>query len=143
MSDTPSRTEIAAQLQAAEARTETRIAQLSAAIEARSAASDHKIDLLVGKMDVLSTIVLEVKGDSKNTKTTVWLAALAVMGLVVAGMGLVVALWVAGLNTQNNLIAVFQAGLGVRSAYQDAEPRGLPAAPPPSPTQPIQPGKTK
>jgi hypothetical protein len=134
MSDTPSRTEIAAQLQAAEARTETRIAQLVATIERRGAASDHKIDVLVGRVDALAAAVSEVgadvKADSRNTRTAVWLAALAVMGLVVA-------LWVAGLNMQNNLIAAFQAGLSARSASRDVEPKGVPAPVPQAP-----PGKT-
>jgi hypothetical protein len=136
MSDTPSRTEIAAQLQAAEARTETRIAQLGAAIESRAAASDHKIDFLVGKIDVLSTAVMEVKADAKVTRNNIWLAAIAVMGLVVA-------LWVAGLNMQNNLVAMFQAALAIRAVVQDAEPIGPPAAVPLSPAPPAPPGKTK
>jgi hypothetical protein len=41
MTDSPSRDELAARLEAAEARTETRIAQLSAAMEARATASEH------------------------------------------------------------------------------------------------------
>jgi hypothetical protein len=126
MSDTPSRREIDAELRAAEARTETRIAQLNSAMEVRASATDHKIDLLIGKIDVLSTVVAEVKADSKVTRNTIW-------GIGVAVMGLIVALWIAGVNVQANMIAAFQAGLGIRSLPGNpATPSAsqTPAAPP-------------
>jgi choline-glycine betaine transporter len=117
MSDAPTRREIDAELRAAEARTETRIAQLNSAMEVRAAATDHKIDLLIGKIDALSITVAEVKveakADSRVTRTTVW-------GVGIAVMGLVVALWVAGLNAQSNMIAAFQAGMAIRSLPQDS-----------------------
>jgi hypothetical protein len=115
MADFPTRREMDAELRAAEARTETRIAQLNSAMEVRSAATDHKIDMLIGKIDALSVTVAEVKADSKVTRTTVW-------GIGVALMGLVVALWVAGLNAQANIIGAFQAGLATRSAPPETPP---------------------
>ena len=69
MSDAPSRTEIAAQLQAAEARTETRIAQLGLVIETRASASDHKLDLLAADMRSLVGIVSELGTDYSELRT--------------------------------------------------------------------------
>lgn len=130
MSDIPTRREIDAELRAAEARTETRISQLGATIEARSSASDHKIDLLIGKVEALSIVVseskastammvTEVKADSKETRKTVWIVGLA---STLAILALVTAIWVAGINEQNNMIAIFQAGLGVRALPETALP---------------------
>jgi hypothetical protein len=150
MSDTPSRTEIAAQLQAAEARTETRIVQLSASMEARASASDHKIDLLIGKIDTfaglfsekmfaLSTDVATVQADSKETRKTIWVVG---VGSVLTILALVVALWIAGINVQNNMIAVFQAGLGLRTIPQETElPRSPASSPPSTPVPPASPPK--
>jgi hypothetical protein len=141
MPETPSRDEIAARLEAAEARTETRITQLSAAMEARATATDHKIDVLVGKVDslsmVLSTSVGEVKADNKITRNTIWGVG---VGAVVAVLILVVALYAAGLNEQSNMIAIFQTGLGVRSLPTEAA-KGPPTAPPPTPAPPDTPAK--
>jgi hypothetical protein len=140
MSDTPSRPEIAAELRAAEAKTEMRIAQWGAAAEARAAASDHKIDLVSGKIDALVVAVSEMKLDSKKTREVIWTVGI---GAVIAILGLVVALWIAGINVQGNMISVFQAGLGVRAVNQDAPtspkiaaPISPPAASPPSPAPP-------
>jgi hypothetical protein len=136
MSDVPSRTEIAAQLQAAEARTETRIVQLSAALEARGVTADHKIDLLMGKIDVLSAVIMEVKADSKTTRSTIWVVGI---GAVVAVLSLVAALWIAGINVQANMIAAFQAGLGVRPIVQEAEaPKSSPVTA--APQSAVRPG---
>jgi hypothetical protein len=144
MSDTPSRSEIAAELRAAEARTETRIEQLRSVIEARASASDHKIDLLIGQVRTLSevvsetkastaTAVTEVKADSKETRKTVWIAG---TGSILAILALVIAIWVAGINERNNMIAIFQAGLGVRQLSSEAEPLRPPAIERPPATQP-------
>ena len=118
MSDAPSRTEIAAQLQAAEARTETRIAQLGLVIETRASASDHKLDLLAADMRSLVGVVAELRTDYKETRKAIWTVGI---GAVITILGLVVALWIAGINVQANMIAVFQTALGVRSLPQEVE----------------------
>jgi hypothetical protein len=144
MPDTPSRLEVAAQLQAAEARTETRIAQLTATIEARASSADHKSDLLTAKIDALSTsitgqmgafaeAVKEVKAETKSTRSSIWIVGI---GSVLAVLASIVALWVAGLAIQNNMIAIFQAGLGTRtmppivSAPTVDRPSPMPPKPP-------------
>ena len=103
-------------------------------------ASDHKIDLLIGQVQALSgvvaetrantaTVVEEVKADSKLTRSTVIVAAIA---SVIAVLGLMVTLWIAGINIQANMIAIFQAGLGVRTLSVESEP---PRNPPPGTSQ--------
>ena len=164
MSDPPTREEIAARLEAAEARTETRIAQLAVALAERGASTDRKIDLLAGKIDALAGAVTGMKSDMAVMKsdTSVQIAELRSelraeirdgrkevrtvgIGAVLAIMALVVALWVAGINSQANMIAVFQAGLGVRAlapagerttgemAPKPGAPPAREAVPPPPP----------
>jgi hypothetical protein len=137
MSDRPSRPEIAAELRAAEARTETRIAQLSAAMEARAAASDHKIDLLAADIRTLVGAVTDVRADTKETRKAIWIVGI---GAVIAVAALVVSLWVASINVQSNMIAVFQTALGVRATPQETEaPKGPPVQSPQSPAPPNKP----
>jgi hypothetical protein len=134
MSDLPSRPEIAAQLQAAEARTELRIGELRNAMEFRANTTDHKIDLLIGQVQGLSAVVAEVKADSKLTRNTIIGVGAASFLAILA---LVVTLWIAGMNIQANMIAIFQAGLGVRALPQNAEvPKGPPIEAPQSPKPP-------
>jgi hypothetical protein len=135
MPDTPTRPEIAADLRAAEARTETRIAQLSGSIETRFSRLDHKIHQIANSVGQLTTIisdsrqefireVREIRSDSKFTRLTI--ASVFVASVI----GAVAAIWV----TQGNMIAVFQAGLGIRDAQPQSEAaKGPPAAPPPIP----------
>lgn len=138
MPDTPSRPEIAAELRAAEARTELRIEQLARAVEARAAATDHKIDLLIGQVQALSTAIGETKDDNKATRKTIWEVGI---GAVIAVLALVVALWIAGINIQGNMIAVFQAGLGVRGVYGNSAVTNPPASSPQVPGQSGTPAK--
>jgi hypothetical protein len=64
MPDTPpSRDEIGARLEAAEARTEARIAQLGRALELKIASSDHKIDLISSKIDSLVGVISDLEVD--------------------------------------------------------------------------------
>lgn len=119
MPDFPTRREIDAELRAAEARTEARLAQFNSAMEVRAAATDHKIDMLIAKVDMLSVTIAEVRAESKAesrvTRTTVW-------GIGVALIGIVVGLWALGFNIQSNTIAAFQAGLAAQSAVQATQP---------------------
>jgi cobalamin biosynthesis Mg chelatase CobN len=140
MADAPTRDEITARLEAAEARTETRITQLGAGMEARATATDHKVDTLIGKIDALATavtgVVAEVRADNKETRRAVWIVGI---GAVLSVFGLVVALWIAGINVQANMIGAFQAAIGVRSLNDNATPKGPSAASPPSSTPPASP----
>lgn len=134
MPDTPSRDEIAARLEAVEARTETRIAQLSGSIEARFSASDHKMDTLACKIDSLVDIVsnmrsennkalLKVEAENKATRSTITTVGI---GSVLAVLGLVASLYTIGLSYQANLASTFQAGLGARGVVQENSPSGSP-----------------
>lgn len=139
MSDRPSRPEMAAELRAAEARTEARIAQLGASMEARASASDHKIDLILARVDTLIGNMSEIKNDNKETIRAVWHVGI---GAILAVLALVAALWIAGINVQSNMISAFQAGLGVRSLPPDMDSsRGPPVVFPPSPAPPVPPAK--
>jgi hypothetical protein len=175
MADTLSRDEITSRLEAAEARTETRIAHLFAGMDARAMVTDHKIDILAdridAKMDVLASKmdtkmdVLAAKMDAKidalgarmdartdameaavsdmklDGKRTRDLVVTVVVGASIAMLGAFVALWVAGINEQGNLIAGFQAGLAVRAADQAGQvppkPQTVPS--PPAPVAPATP----
>ena len=134
MSDTPTRAEMSAELRAAEARTETRIAQLNSSMEVRAAATDHKIDALIGKIEGLSTAISEVKADSKVTRNTV-------AGISLAIAALIVALWIAGVNGQSNVIAAFQIGLGMRSLPESPAATNPVVSPPQVPGSPSTPAK--
>ena len=139
MSDTPSRIEIAAQLQAAEARTETRITQLGAAMEARASASAHQIDLITSKIDTLFAVVSDMKEINKETKRAIWHVGI---GSVLAIAAIVVALWVAAINVQGNMLAVFQTGLGARAVASEAEAtKGPPIPSPLNQATPVTPAK--
>ena len=134
MSDSPSRAEIDAELRAAEARTETRITQFASAMELRAATTDHKIDVLITKVDRLSANLsderTERRADFKETRRTIWDVAI---GAVIAIMILVAALYTAGLNEQANVISAFEAALGVRGLPSPEIPKSPPAAPTPFP----------
>jgi cobalamin biosynthesis Mg chelatase CobN len=140
MAESPTREEIVAQIAAAEARTETRITQLGASMEARATATDHKVDVLIGKVDALAgavtTAASEARTDNRETRRAIWAVGLTA---VIAVLGLVVALWIAGVNVQANMIATFQTAIGVRSMSQEVAPKGSPAASPPAPMSPASP----
>ena len=105
----PSREEIAAKLEAAEARTEARFAQLTGTLDVRFANLDTKIDRLVDSVGQLSAVVDEAKKEGRaDNKTTRWTIIVVVVASVLAGLA---ALW----TTQANLLAAFQAGLAVKT----------------------------
>ena len=105
----PSREEIAAKLEAAEARTEARFAQLTGTLDVRFANLDTKIDRLVNSVGQLSAVVDEAKKEGRaDNKTTRWTIIVVVVASVLAGLA---ALW----TTQANLLAAFQAGLAVKT----------------------------
>jgi hypothetical protein len=139
MSDTLSRSEMSAELRAAEARTETRITQLSAALEAWGMSTDHKVDRLTTKMDGLADVIgrasQESKEDNKHTRRAIWEVG---VGAIIAVLALSVALWVAGLNIQSNMLSAFQAGIGIRTVGATNPPAALA----PTPAQPNTPAKT-
>jgi hypothetical protein len=98
---TPSRDEIAAKLEAAEARTEARIANLSGSIDVRFVTMDHKLDKIVDSLGGLASKIDGVKADNKFTRWTI-------VGIFV---GATVAALAALYATQANMLASFSAGL--------------------------------
>jgi transposase len=101
MSDPPSRDEVAARLEAAEARTETRFAQLHGDLDLRFADLGHKMDQMVDSMNRLTSAVQEGKADNKTTRITI---VIAVVASVLAGIA---AIWI----TEGDLLAAFQASI--------------------------------
>jgi hypothetical protein len=136
MTDAPTRGEISAKLQAAEARNETRFEQLSSKIEARATASDHKMDIvtlkidalagaLTTRMDTLSSAVSEVKSDGKTTRNTMVVVG---VGSVVAVVAAAIALWSASIGVQSNMIAQFNTALAIRSISPNLATASSPGA---------------
>ena len=105
MPEAPSRDEISARLEAAEARTETRIAQLAGSIDTRFATIDGKLDQINGSVGALAVAVKDARDDNKeDNRLTRWTVIAIVVATMLAG---VTAIWV----TQGNLLSAFQAGL--------------------------------
>lgn len=94
-----------AKLSAAEARTETRIVELSGKM-------DRLTDLLTTSTVQLTQEVREVKADNKNTR---WTIGITVVVTIIAALA---ALW----TTQNNLIAAFSTGLGIHESQKTPTP---------------------
>lgn len=125
MAESPSRDEISARLEAAEARTETRIANLTGSIDARFLGMDHKLDKIADAVTALTDTVIGVKSDNKYTR---WTIVVVVVASILAGLA---ALW----TTQGNMLASFSAGLAGFQAKQDlaksnepkSDPQKLPA----------------
>lgn len=131
MDDAPSRDEIAAKLEAAEARTEARISQLSgnldgrfasldvrfASLDVRFASLDHKIDSLADMVTNLTMAVKESRQEARaeNSLTRKTIIAVSAGGIL-AGLA---ALW----TTQANLLASFQAGLALQQLHASAPPK--------------------
>lgn len=105
MTDQPSRQEIDARLEAAEARTEARFAQLTGTLDVRFANLDNKIDRLVDSVGHLSVEVSSVRTDNRATR---WTIVAIVVASVLAGLA---AIWI----TQGNMLAAFQASLAVKT----------------------------
>jgi hypothetical protein len=115
MPDQPSREEINAKLEAAEARTEARFAQLGGTLDGRFAHLDTKIDQLVHTVTTLASGVSEIRNDVRSeNRTTRWTIIGIAVGAAIAALA---ALW----TTQANLLAAFQSGVAVKA---------LPAEPP-------------
>jgi hypothetical protein len=123
MNDAPSRDEIAARLETAEARTEARFAQLTGSMDVRFASLEHKIDRLADTVTGLIGSVQEVKQDLKDVRQEVkaeasltrkTMIAVAVGGIL-AGLA---ALW----GTQANLLSAFEAGLAAQALHATAMP---------------------
>jgi hypothetical protein len=106
------REEIDAKLEAAEARTEARFAQLNGTLNVQFANLDYKIDRLANVVQQLSESVYTVKEDNKKTRTTI---IIVVVASVLAGLA---AIW----TTQGNMLAAFQASLAVKTT-QSAPPK--------------------
>jgi hypothetical protein len=130
MADPLTRDEMNARLEAAEARTETRFAQLTGTVDLKFTQTDHKVDRIAANVQELSAVVHSavtemradnkatiavVKADGKSTRIAVYTTILAVLALVAA-------LWIAGVGVENNMLAAFQAGIGVRTLPPDAQP---------------------
>lgn len=104
VSDAPTRGEMSARLEAAEARTEARFAQLSGTLDVRFAHLDHKIDQMTESVARLAAVVQEVKADNKTTRLTI---VVTVVASVLAGLA---AIWI----TQGDLLAAFQASITIK-----------------------------
>jgi hypothetical protein len=105
MSAGPSREEVEARLEAAEARTEARFAQLTGTLEVRFASLDNKLDRLADTVGQLTSAVQKVEADNKFTR---WTIITVVVASVLAGLA---AIWI----TQGNMLAAFQASLTVKA----------------------------
>lgn len=116
MAEPPSREEIDAKLEATEARSEARFAQLTGTLDVRFASLDNKLDRLVDTVGRLSAGVDEAKKEGRaDNKTTRWTIIVVVVASVIAGLA---ALW----STQANLLAAFQAGLAVKAMQAEPPP---------------------
>ncbi len=104
MPDAPSRDEIAARLEAAEARTETRFAQLSGSLDLRFANLGQQIDQITTSINRLVSEVQEVKADNKTTRMT------TIVTVIASVLAAIAAIWV----TQGNLLAAFQASIALK-----------------------------
>ena len=134
MTDIPTRGEIDAKLQAAEARTETRYVELRADMDQRfmqmRADMDTRFTRLESKFDTLLGAVQgwgeemretrkAVVSENKTTRSTMIVTGLA---SVLAVLALVVTLWAAGLSVQANMLSSFQSGLSAVSTAITAKP---------------------
>lgn len=136
MDDMPTRSEIDAKLEAAEARTETRFVILQGDIDrrftdmrvemdTRFSGVERRIDRLVGVMEEWATEMREtrksVESESKATRVTIqaenrntrWTTVTSVIGAVLAVVGIVYSVHSLSVATQANMIAIFQAGQSV------------------------------
>ena len=140
MADAPTREEINARLEAAEARTEARFTQLGATIEARSSVADHKIDLVSTKIDSLVTAFTEMKNDVKSDiKKTREVTITVGVSAVIAIIAVFVALWIAGINVEGNMISAFQAGLATDGSHRSESASSTTQAVQPTVPQPTTP----
>jgi hypothetical protein len=116
MTAPPSREEIDAKLEAAEARTEARFAQLAgtldvrfANLDVRFANLDNKVDRLADSIVRLSTEITESRREARveyrTTRITMIVTAVA---SVLAIIGIL-------LSSQANLLSAFQAGLATKA----------------------------
>jgi hypothetical protein len=96
-----SREEMEAKLEAAEARTEARFAQISGTIDVRFSNIENKLDRL-------TDVVNDSMAETKSTKVTV---VVTTIGSVLAAIGIILAVL---LTSQSNLLSAFQAGLAVK-----------------------------
>jgi hypothetical protein len=107
-----SREEMEAKLEAVEARTEARFAQLTGTIDVRFSNIENKIDRLA---DVVNITMAE----TKSTKLTVVVTTIV---SVVTAIGIILAVLLA---SQSNLLSAFQAGLSVK-VFQSQPPASKP-----------------
>lgn len=120
----PSREEIDAKLEAAEARTEARFAQLTGTLDLRFSNLDHKVDRIADSVGFVSAKMIEtadrlsaqlietqreVRAENKTTRSTMIVTAI-VSVITVIGILLTVLL-----ASQSNLLSAFQAGLAVKT----------------------------
>lgn len=121
MTDTPSRSEIDAKLEAAEARTETRFVSLQGDMDRRF--TDMRVDMdvrftrLENKFDTLLRAAegwgeemretrKAVVTENKSTRANLWIAA---VGAVIAVVSAIYSIHSLNLATQANLLSAFQA----------------------------------
>lgn len=99
MSDTISRDELSARLEAVEARTETRIVELSG-----------KVDRLVDAVSSLSSTVEEGRSDNKFTRWTIAGLAVGMFGVVISLISLIYTAQGTMTTANGNVLSAFQAG---------------------------------
>jgi len=87
MNDVPTRQEVAAQLAAVEAHTDTKFAQLIGEMRTGFAALNGRIDGLSGRVDGLSGRLDAVERSVSGIKITVIVTAIAAVAVVVAVLG--------------------------------------------------------
>ncbi|KAA1057187.1 hypothetical protein [Azospirillum argentinense] len=122
MNDAPSRSEIDAKLEAAEARTETRFVQLQgdmdrrftemrAEMDQRFSGVERRIDKLVDAAEGWAKEMRETRqtvvSENKSTRLNLWIVA--VSSVIAVGLGLY-SIHSLSIATQANMIAIFQAG---------------------------------
>ena len=124
MPDGPSRDEVAARLEAAEARTEARFSQLSATLEGRFGQIEGKFGRMEAAFehvtDAITTLTGEVR-ESRRHALAMWLTVL----IAVVGIG--VAVWQGVISSQSALITAVQTGVAIQQGAQ--QPSTTPSAP--------------
>ncbi len=133
MPDGPTRDEMAARLEAAEARTEARFSQLSAILERRFGQIEGKFGRMEAAFehvtDAITTLTGEVR-ESRRHALAMWLTVL----IAVVGIG--VAVWQGVISSQSALITAVQTGVAIQQGAQQSSPTPpAPSANPPASPQ--------
>lgn len=125
MSDPLNRDELAARLEAAEARTETRFVELSAELKAVALA-----------VSSLNSNVTDQRRENRTDNTfTRWTIAGIVITSALAVVGIVIATQGTMTTANGNVLSALQAGLSVQAASVPAAPPAQPVTQQPAPAR--------